>query len=117
MIRSFILFLILIPALGLLAQPNETGKNNIPTKYSLSQNFPNPFNPSTKIEFELQNGANVKLIVFDLLGRSVKTLINEFVSSGSHEVTFDAGNLSGGVYFYKLTAGGYSEMKKMILLK
>ncbi|MBM4175633.1 MAG: T9SS type A sorting domain-containing protein [Ignavibacteria bacterium] len=86
--------------------------------YSLYQNYPNPFNPSTVISYELQKPSFVTLKVYDVLGREVQTLVNEFKQAGKHLVKFSAANnLSSGVYFYKLTAGKFSELKKMILLK
>jgi subtilisin-like proprotein convertase family protein len=89
----------------------------IPNYYSLNQNYPNPFNPSTTIKFGLPKGENVKLVVYDLLGREVKTLINEFRASGTHEVNFDASALSSGVYFYKLVTPNFTETKRMLLVK
>ena len=89
----------------------------IPNYYSLSQNYPNPFNPSTSIKFTMPKGDNVKLVVFDILGREVKTLVNEFKSSGSYEVNFDASTLSSGVYFYRLEAGEFTDTKRMLLVK
>jgi hypothetical protein len=89
----------------------------IPNYYSLSQNYPNPFNPSTTIKFGLPKGENVKLVIYDLLGREVKTLINEFRASGTHEVNFDASALSSGVYFYKLVTPNFTETKRMLLVK
>ena len=89
----------------------------IPNFYSLSQNYPNPFNPSTTIKFTMPKGDNVKLVIFDILGREVKTLVNEFKSSGSYEVNFDASTLSSGVYFYRLEAGEFTDTKRMLLVK
>ncbi len=93
-------------------------------EFSLHQNYPNPFNPSTKIKFTIPNVGDenfrplqTKLIVFDILGREVQTLVNEQIHPGIHEVTFEASNLPSGVYFYRLTNGNYSATKKMILLK
>ena len=85
--------------------------------YSLSQNYPNPFNPSTSIKFTMPKGDNVRLVVFDILGREVMTLVNEFKSSGSYEVNFDASTLSSGVYFYRLEAGEFTDTKRMLLVK
>jgi len=89
----------------------------IPTQYDLSQNYPNPFNPATQIRFQLQNTENVSLKVFNLLGQEVATLINESMSSGTYEVTFDASQLTSGVYIYSLSAGNFHASKKMTLLK
>jgi len=92
-------------------------ENEIPDKYSLGQNYPNPFNPVTKIQLQVPRLKFVKLLVYDILGKEVATLVNEQLSAGSYTVTFNAGNLKSGIYFYKLTAGEYSEVKKMILMK
>lgn len=85
--------------------------------FSLSQNYPNPFNPTTKIYFDLHVNGNVKIEIFDVVGRNVQTLLNEYKTAGSYEVNFNASNLPGGVYFYKLSSGNWSEIKRMILLK
>ncbi len=104
-------------------------KNNIPQEFSLSQNFPNPFNPSTAIKFSIPSvGAehvqplHVTLKVYDLLGREITTLVNEEKAPGNYEVRFNAETRRGesipsGVYIYRLQAGSYSKTKKMILLK
>jgi len=90
----------------------------IPNYYSLSQNYPNPFNPTTTIKFGLPKAGNVKLVVFDILGREVATLINnEFRDVGTYTVNFDASALSSGVYFYRLESGDFSQTKKMLLVK
>lgn len=86
-------------------------------KYELSQNYPNPFNPMTTIQFQVPSSKFVKLIVFDLLGKEVKTLVNEVKTAGSYSVSFDAAGLSSGVYFYKMTAGDFSDVKRMVLIK
>lgn len=91
--------------------------NQIPSEYMLMQNYPNPFNPSTMITFQIPKSGNVKLVVYDLLGREVKTLLNEFKPVGTYDVSFDAANLSSGVYFYKLESGSFTDSKKMLLVK
>ncbi|RPI13584.1 MAG: T9SS C-terminal target domain-containing protein [Ignavibacteriae bacterium] len=91
--------------------------SEVPVSYSLSQNYPNPFNPSTTIAFTLPKAGNVKLEVFDVLGRNVGTLINEFRTSGNHTINFNASSLSSGVYFYTITAGDFTATKKMLLIK
>lgn len=95
---------------------NEDGVTN-PNTFELSQNYPNPFNPSTVISYSLGNAEKVELKVYDLLGREVQTLVNSIQNPGSYSVTFSAHNLSSGVYFYKLTAGGFTSIKSMILVK
>ena len=91
--------------------------NNIPDKFSLLQNYPNPFNPSTNIRYDIPKNGFVKLVVFDILGREIETLVNEKQNAGTYEVTFNGSNLSSGIYFYTLSAGDYKETKKLVLLK
>jgi hypothetical protein len=88
-----------------------------PESFELSQNYPNPFNPSTKIDFKLSKASDVKMTVYNVLGQQVATLLNEHMSAGSQSVVFDASKLSSGVYFYRLDAGNFSSIKKMMLLK
>ena len=85
--------------------------------YSLEQNYPNPFNPATKIEYKIQEAGLVLLRVYNVLGKEVATLVNEEKAIGNHNVTFDAGNLPSGIYFYTIKAGKFTNTKKMILLK
>jgi len=89
----------------------------IPKRFLLEQNYPNPFNPSTKIVYRVKSRESVSLKVFDVLGREVATLVDEIKNPGEHAVTFDGGNLSSGVYFYKLRAGDFVETKKLVLLR
>lgn len=89
----------------------------IPDKYELSQNYPNPFNLSTKINYNLSSNGKVSIFLYDLSGREVATLVNEVKSAGYYNVNFSASNLSSGVYFYKLTAGDYTAVRRMVLLK
>lgn len=91
--------------------------SNIPKRFALSQNYPNPFNPATNINFDLPKGENVKLVIYNMLGQEVKTLINEYKAAGSYKVDFDASSLSSGTYLYRLTAGDNVDTKKMILVK
>ena len=109
---------------GLLMYNNNSfivGINNssdlIPEKSELYQNYPNPFNPTTKITFEIPFSGNVKLIVFDLLGREIKSMLNEKLSPGKYSYDFDGSDLPSGVYYYKLVTDNFIETKKMILLK
>ncbi|MDW8436941.1 MAG: T9SS type A sorting domain-containing protein [Chloroherpetonaceae bacterium] len=85
--------------------------------YRLEQNYPNPFNPTTTITFSIKEAGFVSLKVFDVLGREVATLVNENRPAGAYSVQFDATNLAGGMYFYALTSGGFSQTKKMMLVK
>jgi hypothetical protein len=91
--------------------------NEIPAKFSLSQNYPNPFNPVTKIKFSLPKSSYVKIFVYDALGRVIDKLVNEQLNAGTYEVDWNAEKYSSGIYYYKLSAGDYSETMKMILLK
>jgi len=100
---------------------NPIGINNIsgevPDEYLLSQNYPNPFNPITNIKFQLPEPGIVKLTVFDMLGREIETLVNENLNAGTYNVDWNAARYSSGVYFYKLQADEFAEIKKMILVK
>jgi hypothetical protein len=95
----------------------------VPKRFALYQNFPNPFNPTTKIKFDIRAGvrsqeSEVKLIIYDITGREISTLVNEQLQPGTYEVTFDGSNYASGVYFYKLSVGNEQiAFKKMILLK
>lgn len=89
----------------------------LPKDYGLEQNYPNPFNPTTTIMYSLPEAGYVTIDVFNLLGQSVATLVNEAKAAGRHSVSFLANNLADGFYFYSIRAGSFSEMKKMILLK
>jgi len=91
--------------------------SEIPNKFSLSQNFPNPFNPSTRINYELPITNYVSLKVYDALGNEVETLVNENQNAGSYSVDFDASQLPSGIYFYKLFTENFSETKKMVVVK
>jgi len=90
---------------------------DMPGTFALNQNFPNPFNPSTRITYFVPKESLVSIKVYDFLGREVKTLINNFQTTGSHEIVFDASNLPSGTYFYTLVTDNYSSTKKMLLLK
>jgi len=89
----------------------------VPLKYALHPAFPNPFNPTCLIEFELAARGKVELAVYDVTGRRVTTLVKETLSAGEHSVRFDAENLASGVYFYRLRAGNFAETRKMVLLR
>ena len=91
--------------------------SDIPKDFSLSQNYPNPFNPSTKIQFDIPKSSFVKLVIYDIIGREVATLVNEELKAGIYETGWNAVNYSSGVYFYKLVTDGFTETKKMILTK
>ncbi|MEO8513217.1 MAG: T9SS type A sorting domain-containing protein [Ignavibacteria bacterium] len=90
---------------------------NLPADYSISQNYPNPFNPSTKIDFSLPQDAKVTIKVFDITGKEAANLVNSDMNAGNHSISFNASNLSSGIYFYTISAGNFSKTMKMILTK
>jgi len=102
------------PPPPVFVQPKVTG---VASFFEVSQNFPNPFNPSTIISYQLPTNTLVTLKVYDELGQLVQTLVEDRETAGAHSVTFNAGNLSSGVYFYRLTAGSFVDTKKLMLLK
>lgn len=89
----------------------------VPTAYALHQNFPNPFNPSTEIKFDLVNNQHVKVSVFNMLGQEVAKVVDAPMQAGFHTVSFDGSKLASGVYFYRIDAGDFHAMKKMVLVK
>jgi type IX secretion system substrate protein/Kelch motif protein len=91
--------------------------HGIPREFSLSQNYPNPFNPSTKISYALPKAGDVKLVIFDILGREVAVLVNEFKKAGSYDIEFNGANISSGVYFYRIETRDFTDTKKMLLVK
>jgi len=95
----------------------DVENTSYPTFYRLYQSYPNPFNPSTKIKYDLPQSSFVTIKVYDITGKEVKSLVNVQETIGYHEVVFNADDLPSGVYFYRLIAGNYSEVKKMILMK
>jgi len=88
-----------------------------PDEFKLENNYPNPFNPSTNIHYEIPNDGLVTLKVYDELGREVKTLVNQYLSKGRYDINFNADNLASGIYFYRLQSGSFISTKKMLLLK
>ena len=104
-------------ATGVLSQSLTIQNIDIITDYSLGQNYPNPFNPTTIISYQIPNDGQVTLKVYDVLGREVKTLVNQYQQVGSYNVTLDGTGLASGVYFYRFTSGNYVSTKKMLLMK
>ena len=102
---------------GSVTGVNNGSNNSLPIAYELKQNYPNPFNPSTDITFTLVKQENVSLVVYNIIGQEVVTLVSGTMSAGSHIVKFNAVNLTSGVYLYRLKAGNFVSVKKMILLK
>lgn len=91
--------------------------NSLAKDFQLSQNYPNPFNPTTKISYSIAKSLFVNISVYDILGKKVSEIVNGVKASGNYEITFDASSLSDGIYFYKMQAGEFSEIKKMSLIK
>ncbi|MCL5029631.1 MAG: T9SS type A sorting domain-containing protein [Bacteroidetes bacterium] len=100
--------------------PSITGvytEKGIPTTYELSQNYPNPFNPTTTINFSLPEGANVKVVIYDAIGRVVTTLVDTYYSAGNYKVDWNASAYASGIYFYRIEAKNFNMVKKMVLMK
>jgi hypothetical protein len=95
----------------------EAEERSLPRKFSLNQNYPNPFNPHTTIKYELSQSSMTCLSVYDVLGREVSVLVNEWKNAGSYELKFDASGLSSGVYLYRLQAGDVVQSRKLLLLR
>jgi len=91
--------------------------SEIPDRYALYQNYPNPFNPNTNIKFKVASYKVIKLTVFDILGKEVATLVNEKLKPGEYEAIFNGSGLASGIYFYKLVAEGFTDVKRMVLIK
>jgi len=89
----------------------------IPVKFELGQNFPNPFNPVTTIKYSVPKQAFVVIKIYDILGREVKILVNDMRIAGNYEIDFNASHLASGVYFYKIKSGDFTDVKKLVLLK
>jgi len=110
-----------LPLIGAspFGRPTQSGNGVENLKYQLSQNYPNPFNPSTKIAFYLPEGftGNVTLKIYDIAGREIESLIKTQLAGGLHDVVWNATKYASGIYFYKLQAGNYSDVKKMFLIK
>ncbi len=100
-----------------LVASSEVEINSMPTAFVLSQNYPNPFNPSTTIKFALPTNSNVKLTIYNTIGKEVTTLINGSMEAGNHSVNWNASNQPSGMYFFKLEAGNFTSTKKMMLIK
>ena len=89
----------------------------IPQAHNLSQNYPNPFNPSTKIDYDIPYNGKVSIVLYDISGREMSTLVNEVKTAGYYSVLFNAGNLSSGIYFYMISSNGFVMSKKMMVVK
>jgi len=136
--KKFIKYTVLLLALPVLLQAQYTGGDGsgdtyisitnvhlpvnkigseTPTKYELHQNYPNPFNNTSNLKFEIANLGDVKIIVYDIKGKEVQTLVNERLQPGTYEVTFDGKMLNSGVYFYTFETEDIKFTKKMLLIK
>ena len=104
-----------IRVFGYKSSPNFVDRIRLP--YTLSQNFPNPFNPSTVINFSIEKPSDTSLRIYDVLGKEVAVLVNQFTETGNYTINFDAKQLSSGIYFYRLISGNYNSIKKMTVLK
>ncbi len=102
---------------GVIINIENNQSTEIPGNFSLSQNYPNPFNPNTIIKFHCPKSGHVSLKIYDVLGNEVEVLASENVSAGSYSVEWNAENYSSGIYFYRFTAGSFTDVKKMTLLK
>ncbi|MEP7145414.1 MAG: T9SS type A sorting domain-containing protein [bacterium] len=102
---------------GTITGVGNTTLSLIPEKYELSQNYPNPFNPVTKINFSLPKQTQVTLKIYDILGKEVAILVNEVKPAGTYDVNFNASNISSGIYFYKIEAENFTDIKRMMLIK
>ena len=91
--------------------------SSLPTQFKLNQNYPNPFNPTTKIVYHIPENADVTIKVYDMLGKEITTLVEEYGEAGRYEVEFDATGLPSGMYLYRIQAGNFTDTKMMILLR
>ncbi len=92
-------------------------ESGMPQEYQLSQNYPNPFNPSTKIEYSLPAQSNVKIVIYDALGNQLEILFSGEKSAGTHSLTWNANNYASGIYFYRMQAENFVQVRKMLLMK
>ena len=99
------------------AKEFENKNRNYPDEFILSQNYPNPFNPTTNIQYSIANRQFVTLKIFNILGQQIETLVNAEKPPGNYQVEFNAADLPSGVYFYRIQAGSFNQVKKMLLIK
>lgn len=100
-----------------LVAKTETEVHFMPNEFSLSQNYPNPFNPNTNISFSLPKATNVKITVYNAIGKEISVLVNGNYEAGLHTISWNANNISSGMYFYKMEAGNFTATKKLVLMK
>ena len=96
---------------------SENPSSEIPDSYSLYQNYPNPFNPVTRINYSIPHNGSITLKVYDILGREIAELVNEYKKAGNYNVSFDGSKLASGLYIYKLVTSDFTDVKKMIFVK
>jgi hypothetical protein len=101
----------------MLAHQKVSGTHALPNEFALAQNYPNPFNPTTTIKFDLPFDTKVTLKLYDVLGREVRTLVDREMPAGFHQATVEGSSLSSGVYIYKMEAGSFTQVRKLLLLK
>jgi hypothetical protein len=106
-----------IYTIGINAPVGVIEPDTTPQGFKLEQNYPNPFNPTTKLKYSIPQTGEVKLAVFDLTGTELETLVDKVQSAGNYEVVFNAGKLSSGLYFYRISANGFAKTKEMLLIK
>ncbi len=94
-----------------------TDENGLPEEFNLSQNYPNPFNPATEISFTLPVEGEVSLVVYDVLGNKIETLVKQTKPAGTYRITWNGTNYSSGVYYYRMESGNFVQTKKMLLIK
>ena len=102
---------------GLSLHIEQRNQESLPKEFLLEQNYPNPFNPSTIIRYELPKSEHVVLKVYDITGREIATLVNTTQGAGYKEISWNASDLATGIYFYRITAGTFTNVKKMMLVK
>ncbi|MFU8861027.1 MAG: DUF4397 domain-containing protein, partial [Cyclonatronaceae bacterium] len=117
--EAFALALALADGTVLVVTPTSNGReiSDLPVEFALEQNYPNPFNPTTNISYSLPEASDVTLSVYNIQGQRVATLVNNRIEAGRHTVSFDASTLASGLYLYRITAGGFSQTAKMMLIK
>ena len=108
--------------IGDLGELGIDGSDGLLNKYALYPNYPNPFNPETKIHFQLANNSDVQLIIYDILGRKIRTLVSNHLNVGNHVVTWngldeDGANVASGMYIYRIEAGDFIDYRKMLLVR
>jgi len=107
----------LVAGVGSLVVSTGNQSSLVADRFGLAQNYPNPFNPSTTIYYNMPKSGNVKIKVYDVLGNEISTLVNEYKIGGTHQIVFNAGWLASGIYFYRMEADGFTDVKRMTLIK